>query len=110
VSRVSLQRRLDAIRNALLPAGSIERRISDLPDRERGWHDAWRNECAALINSAENEGDPGTAYGRYISGSLRLPQLEPASLRAKIFPADWRMSDRPPSEIYHDIINEGSQR
>jgi hypothetical protein len=109
MSRVSLQRRLDAIRNALLPAGSTQRRVNDLPDRERGWYDAWRDECAELINAAELEGGPGSAYGRLISGSLRLPQLQPGSLRAKIFLADWRLSDRLPSEIYSDIIHEGSR-
>lgn len=94
MSRISLSKRLNAIRDALLPPGSFAYRVHHLPPHERGLFDAWREDCARIIAAAQAEGGPGEAYRRIIdsepliSGNLALglPQC-PSSVARLIFPS-----------------------
>lgn len=75
MSRVSLGRRIDRIRDYLLPPGSLAWRIEQLSDADRAAWQISQERSAAIISRFEN---PGDAYAEYLSDPSLLLPIPPA--------------------------------
>ncbi|WP_294442541.1 hypothetical protein [uncultured Sphingomonas sp.] len=116
MARRSLVRRMDQIRDALWPRGSLARRIVDLPEPLARWHREWRAECAehaARITAADG---PGALYERYLRGaddSVPMPwpverALYPNGRNQHVITAEMTFADA--ADAYTAMLNEGVQR
>lgn len=83
MSRVSLNRRIERLRDFFVPPTSRAWRIERLGDGERERFLRWQEECAGITSGYENT--PGAAYAAMIEGNLHLPVLE-RSLRYTMWP------------------------
>lgn len=90
MSRVSLSKRLMAVRSVLLPVGSLAHRLHHCEPWERRRYDDWRDERDAWLAAHEAEHGAGALYAQYLNaddqGSTSAPPLWPLSLRLKLFP------------------------
>lgn len=90
MSRVSLSKRLMAVRSVLLPAGSLAHRLHHLEPWERQRYSDWQAERDAWLARYEAEHGAGALYAQYLNaddqGSTSAPPLWPLSLRLKLFP------------------------
>ena len=80
--RVSLNRRLDRVLDRLLPPGSTERILRDLPDETKATYARWRARCDAV--AARYADRPGAYYMALLDG-LALPPVPPCL--AHLFPS-----------------------
>ena len=76
MSRVGLLKRVDTLRDTLMPPGSLARKLYELSAADQRAHDQWRLRCAQVVQQAIREGGPGAAYQRLINGELALPHIE----------------------------------
>ena len=112
MSRVSLNKRLSVIRDALLPPGSFAHAVYHLPQREREQFEAWRVEHKRIIAAAQAEGGPGTAYQRLIddepliSGSLALGLPSLPSALGSYFPSLAAPSSDSPRQHWEKMLKE----
>ena len=73
MSRVSLNRRLEAV---LAAAERIDPRAVSVHRMEpalRMHHDLWRGECRRLIDDIKRESGPGAAFAAMLDGTLATP-------------------------------------
>lgn len=73
MSRVSLNRRLEAIRDAAQRIDPRAAAVHHMRPATRLRYDNWRAECDAMLKEAASEGGPGAAYEAMIEGRLELP-------------------------------------
>lgn len=97
--RVSLNRRLEAIRDAAQRIDPRAAAVHEMQPATRLRYDNWRAECDAMLKGAGREGGPGAAYEAMIEGRLELP-LPPRAVRealaiedAPMIPHDASASD-----------------
>ena len=105
MSRTGIWKRMRAIRDTALPPDSIERRIADLPDRERRWYIDWRKECDTITQRLIERHGEGGAYKALISGDLRWPDMPPR-VEALLYPDRAKRDTMKPSEQYDAMIKE----
>lgn len=74
MSRVSISRRLDAIRDAAERIDPIALRIHRMPDALRMRYDLWRTECDRIQNEIEREHGSGASYAAYLEGTFVTPE------------------------------------
>lgn len=79
MARRSIDSRMDRILDALLPAGSIERREYELAPEMRRALQIHRTRTTSIIRREENA-KPGKAYEAMLEGTLQLPEM-PQALR-----------------------------
>lgn len=105
MSRVSLNRRLEAVLAAAEGIDPLAARIHRLPPALRQRYDAWRAECEAQCDYGN-----GGAYERLLSGNLVLPDPPRAVAqavgieRAPRLPGSMNLSDL--SDLYR-VMCEG---
>ena len=71
MSRVSLNRRLEAVLVAAERVDPLAARVHRLPPALRQRYDAWRAECAVIY--ARYKGSEGGVYEAYLAGELVTP-------------------------------------
>lgn len=115
MSRVSINRRLDRIREVLLPPGSLEWRIDRLPENLKQAHLLWRERCDAITFTSEKHGD-GALYEMMLAGDDVTPPM-PFAVERALWPggkSEHRITtDMPLREIadaYTAMLEEGSER
>ena len=91
MSRVSISRRLERIRDHLLVPYSLEWRVDRLPDNLQDAYRLWQERNEAIIFRAEKQ--PGDAYAALINGELKL-QLLPIAIEQALFPKSSKRYDR----------------
>lgn len=107
MSRVSIWRRIERLRDHLLPPGSLEHRLESLSAAEREAFKSCERASADIISRAETE--PGEAYRKFIEGELILPHL-PRAIELRLWPgmaAVYAESD--PARAYQ-LMLEGSEQ
>ena len=88
MARRSVDRRLDKLLDAILPPGSHERRVHELPDDLREALRLHQAKTSGIISHVENiDPTPGAFYARLIDGDATLPQM-PQALRLALGIAD----------------------
>ena len=95
MSRVSISRRLERIRDHLLVPYSLEWRVDRLPDDLQDAYRQWQEGNEAIIFSAEKQ--PGDAYAALINGKLVVPPL-PMAVQKVLFPTSGKRYD----SVYHE--------
>lgn len=110
MSRISLSRRMDRVIDRLLPVGSTERRLRDLPVEARAEYLAWRARCdrAASCYPAGSSG----LYRALVEG-YNPPPPPPAVATALgmdryRIPPDATVQDM--ADLYNRMILEGNDR
>lgn len=73
MSRVSLSRRLDAIRNAAERIDPQASRVFRMPPALRMRYDLWRAECDRMHDEIERVHGPGASYVAYLDGTFATP-------------------------------------
>lgn len=96
--RVSLNRRLDRVLDRLLPPGSTERILHDLPDDTKATYAQWRARCDAV--AARYAGKPGAFYEALLEG-MASPPVPPSI--AHLFPRPPAIKTEMTSEQAADI-------
>ena len=115
MSRVSLGRRIDRLRDTILPPGSLAWRVDRLDDDLAALHRTWHKDVSDIISRAQNEGGPGAAYAALLDGKLDLPTM-PRSVEQALWP-DGRSDGSLPADIslgaasrrYADLIDGDEQ-
>jgi len=106
MSRTGIWKRMLAIRDVIQPRDSIERRVADLPDRERRWYDAWRRECDTITQRLIAERGKGGAYeASLINGDQRWPEMPPA-VEALLYPERAGHAQMDPKLAYEAMLKE----
>lgn len=80
MARRSIDSRMDRILNRILPPGSYERRVYDLPSEMRAALQLYEEKSGAILSAVEKRAGPGAAYERLLDGDLSLPAM-PVQLR-----------------------------
>lgn len=80
MARRSIDSRMDRILNRILPPGSYERRVYDLPSEMRAALQTHESKVGRIIQGIEKSAGPGAAYARLLDGDLSLPAM-PVQLR-----------------------------
>ncbi len=81
--RVSLNRRLDRIREHYLPAGSLAWRIDRLSPELKQMHQSWRGQCESITARHKKQGL--NSYELLLAGNDDTPPM-PAALRKALWP------------------------
>jgi hypothetical protein len=106
MSRVSLSRRLDAIRNAAERIDPQAARVFRMQPAVRMRYDLWRREIDRMHDEIEREHGPGASYAAYLDGTLATPDPPRAvaeALGAAAMPVlTVEMSTREVAEVYAD--------
>lgn len=95
MSRVSISRRLERIRDHLLVPYSLEWRVDRLPDNLQDAYRLWQERNEAIIFRAEKQ--PGDAYAALINGELEFPLL-PMTVQNALFLDSGKQFDN----VYHE--------
>lgn len=111
MSRVSLNKRLLAMRDTLLQRDPLLAVLHTLTPFERRVYNDWRKWCDSIIAEYEEQA-PGRYWEALINGEkgLWLPELRPKELREKIFgnftmpPNDASLEDV--ADLYKDLLND----
>ena len=74
MSRVSLNLRLAAIRDAAQRIDPRAAAVHHMQPATRLRYENWRAECDAMMAQAERKGGPGASYAAMIEGRLDLPR------------------------------------
>lgn len=78
MARRSVDRRLDKLLDTILPPGSHERRVHELPDDLRASLELHQAKTSEIFLRLENiDPTPGAAYARLLDGDLVLPMMPP---------------------------------
>ena len=109
--RVSLNRRLDRIRDHLLPPNSMAWRIDRLPDHLKREHLMWRKRCDAL--NSQNKKQGGNRYEQLLKGNDNRPPMPIAVYRAlwpdgegrSHFTRDTTVDEA--AQLYEQMLEEG---
>lgn len=115
MSRISINRRLDRVREALLPSGSLAWRVDRLPDDLKRAYLIWRERADAIIHAAEKRGG-GTLYAMILAGDHAAPPMPiaveralwPDGLHSHNFPIDTPLRDL--SDAYSAMLEAGYER
>ncbi len=83
MSRVSIERRMDRVRDAVLPPGSLAWRIDRLPDHLNRAYQMWRERCDAIILAHEKRG--GNLYEAMLAGEQLTPPM-PTAVERELWP------------------------
>lgn len=70
MSKIGISARIAAIRNAAESIDPVTTRVHRLPPALRARYEAWRAECARIMDEA---GDPAAAYEAMLDGALVTP-------------------------------------
>ena len=112
MSRRSIDRRMDAVRDALLPPGSMARRLHDLGPADRMRYELWRGDVA---QAARRYSDGAERYAALIDGTDVMPAMPigvALSLgidpRADRIPADITLDEI--ADRYRALLEEGNER
>ena len=105
MSRISINRRIERLKNHLIPPGSIEARLEKLSQAECALFSVWRGNCHAIFSRHENS--PGAAYAAMIEGELMLPEL-PRWLRYAVWPELERIEAEPIPARAYQMMLEGN--
>lgn len=109
--RVSLNRRLDRIRDHLLPPNSMAWRIDRLPDHLKREYLVWRKRCDAL--NSENKKQGGNRYEMLLKRNDNTPPMPIAVNRALWPDGEGRgeitvgMPVSEAAQLYEAMLNEG---
>ena len=95
MSRVSISRRLERIRDHLLVPYSLEWRVDRLPNALQDAYRQWQESNEAIISRAEKQ--PGDAYAALINGKLQFYPL-PMTVQKVLFPTSGQVYD----SVYHE--------
>ena len=95
MSRVSISRRLERIRDHLLVPYSLEWRVDRLPKTLQDAYRQWEESNEAIISCAEKQ--PGDAYAALINGELQFYPL-PMAVQKVLFPTGGKRYD----SVYHE--------
>lgn len=110
MSRMSLNRRLDALRSAAERIDPRALAVHRLSPALRLRYDLWRAECQRIHGKIEREGGPGASYAAMIEGTLTMPAPPRAVADAlglkpgPVVPAG--ASEREVAEIYRAMIDD----
>ena len=80
MSRVSIERRMERVRDAVLPPHSFEWRLDRLPDNLKQLYQLWRKRCDVLISENENNGI--NRYEQLLNGNDNRPPMPIAVYQA----------------------------
>ena len=110
--RVSLNRRLDRIRDHLLPPNSLAWRIDRLPDELKQLHQLWRERCTAI--NSQNEKNGRNRYEMLLKGKDDAPQM-PIAIYRTLWPngegrsqITAEMSVFEAAQLYEAMLKEGA--
>ena len=84
MSRVSIERRMERLRDAVLPPNSMAWRIDRLPDHLKREYLLFRNRCDALISKNEKQG--GNRYEQLLAGH-DVPPPMPIAVHRALWPS-----------------------
>jgi hypothetical protein len=106
MSRVSISRRLDAIRDAAERIDPQASRVFRMPPALRMRFDTWSAECARMHDEIEREHGPGASFAAYLDGTFVTPD-PPRAVAAALGAADMpmltvEMSAQEVAQIYSD--------
>lgn len=110
MSRVSINRRLEALREAAERIDPRALAVHRLSPALRLRYENWRAECQRLHSEAEREGGPGASYAAMIEGTLTMPAPPRAVADAlglkpgPVVPAG--ASEREVAEIYRRMCDD----
>ena len=112
MSRVSIERRIQRVRDAVLPPHSFEWRVDRLSvDLKQAWQ-SWRRECDSINCASEKKGI--NRYEQLLSGNDNRPPMPIAVYRA-LWPhgevrgeITFEMSVSEAAQLYEAMLNEGA--
>lgn len=109
MSRVSLSKRLMAIRDAALPPGSLQHRLYHLQPWERQRYSDWQDEMAIFYAALIAKDGPSAPYERFLEAqdqrrvrAWEPPVLWPLALRRRMFPEAPQTGDL--AERWHEMV------
>ncbi len=112
MSRVSLNRRLDRIRDALLPVGSLAWRIDRLSADLKRAHQLWGKRCDDIILRNQKRGG-GNLYEMLLAGDYIMPPM-PMDVERALWPEGQSkyaikvgMTDVEASQIWTAFLEAG---
>ena len=112
MSRVSIERRIQRVRDAVLVPHSLEWRVDRLPDDLKQLYQLWRERCT-VINS-QNEKNGINRYEQLLKGQDYAPPVPIAVYRALWPHGEGRsqitveMSVSEAAQLYEAMLNEGA--
>ena len=78
MARRSIDSRMDRILNHILPPGSFERRVHELPPEMKQALELYQTKTSGIISAVEKrDPTPGAFYARLIDGDASLPAMPP---------------------------------
>lgn len=111
MSRVSIERRIQRVRDAVLPPNSLAWRIDRLPDHLKREHQLFRNRCDALISEDKKQG--GNRYEMLLNGNDSTPRM-PIAVHRALWPYFDRRRDitrdmtvDEAARVYESMLEEG---
>ena len=111
MSRVSIERRMERVRDAVLPPNSLAWRIDRLPAELKQLHQLWREHCAAI--NSQNEKQGGNRYEQLLAGHDVTPQM-PIAVHRALWPDDEgraqitaNMSVADAALMYEQMLEQG---
>lgn len=84
MSRVSIERRMERLRDAVLPPNSLAWRIDRLPDELKQLHQLWREHCTAI--NSQNEKNARNRYEQLLAGHDVTPPM-PIAVHRTLWPS-----------------------
>ena len=114
MSRTSIARRIQRVRDAVLVPHSFEWRLDRLPDDLKKLHQLWREHCAAI--NSQNEKNGRNRYEQLLAGHEVTPPLPIAVYRA-LWPdgegrsqINIKMSVTEAAQLYEQMLEEGESK
>ena len=83
MSRISINRRIERLRDFFLPPGTLEHALENLKDDMRAQYQTWRVRADAIVFRHETE--PGAAFAAMLDDPLLLSPM-PRALELALFP------------------------
>ena len=112
MSRVSIERRMERVRDAVLPPHSFEWRLDRLPDDLKQAWQSWRRECDSINCASEKNGI--NRYEQLLKGNDNRPRMPRAVYLALWLHGEGRsqitvgMPVSEAAQLYEAMLNEGA--
>jgi hypothetical protein len=114
MSRISIERRIERLRDTILPPGSYEWRLEHLPDNLKRMHQAWRERCDAITSRHKKQGL--NSYELLLAGNDDPPKM-PAAVFVALWPdGEHRaqitvdMTVDQATDIYQQMLEQGEAK
>ncbi len=112
MSRISIERRMERLRDAILPPGSYEWRLERLPDHLKKMHQIWSEKVDAI--NSEYKKQEINRYQRLLAGCDDTPPM-PIAVHQALWPhgagsdtITSNMSHAEAAEVYSAFLERGS--